>query len=66
MEIRLITAVHAMQAKTTKLLIAHTSLAPIHLHIGSIKKELIPSTTYKSIKVQLNNYSKEEKGKIQK
>lgn len=54
-------AVPAMQTKTTKLLTAHTNLAPINLHIGSIKKELIPSTTYKAI----NNYSGKNVQKIE-
>jgi hypothetical protein len=44
-DIQLIIAVPAIQANTIKLLIAHTSLAPIRLHIGSIRKELIPRTT---------------------
>jgi len=50
MEIRLMIAVPAMQTKTIKLLSAHTNFVPIHLHIGSMKKELIPRTTYQAIK----------------
>lgn len=45
-DIKLITAVPAMQANTVKLLRAHTTLAPIRWHIGSMRNELIPRTTY--------------------
>lgn len=47
MDMELMIAVPAMQANTIKLLKAHTSRGPICLHIGSIKKELMPRTTYK-------------------
>jgi len=45
-DIKLITAVPAMQANTVKLLKAHTTRAPIRWHIGSMRNELIPRTTY--------------------
>lgn len=48
-------AVPAMQTKTIKLLSAHTNFVPIHLHIGSMKKELIPRTTYEAIKAASND-----------
>lgn len=44
-EMKLMTAVAAMQANTMKLLVAQTNLEPINLHIGSIRKELTPRTT---------------------
>lgn len=44
-EMKLMTAVAAMHAKTMKLLVAQTNLEPINLHIGSIRKEQIPRTT---------------------
>lgn len=44
-EMKVMTAVAAMQANTMKLLVAQTNLEPINLHIGSIRKELIPRTT---------------------
>jgi hypothetical protein len=44
-DIKLITAVPAMQTNTIKLLIAHTNLDPNLRHIGSIKNELMPRTT---------------------
>lgn len=40
------TAVPAMQANTMKLLIAQTTLEPNRWHIGSMRKELIPRTTF--------------------
>lgn len=47
-DIKVMTAVPAMHANTVKLLRAHTARAPIRWHIGSIKNELIPRTTYEN------------------
>lgn len=44
-DITVMMAVPAMQANTIKLLTAHTDFEPIHRHIGSMRKELIPRTT---------------------
>lgn len=53
-DIKLMTAVLTIQANTIKLLNAHTSLEPIRLHMGSIKKELMPRTTYAQKKKKRN------------
>lgn len=60
---KLIIAVPAMQANTIKLLSAQTSLAPIHWHIGSIKKELMPRTTYQEHNTSLRESNTTRKGK---